>query len=43
MYLEKMDNFFPDPALRTLDRCQYKEPISRPLNSDEKLLKDKIL
>lgn len=41
--MEKLEHHFPAPALRTLDRCSFKEPESVELNDEEKLLKEKIL
>lgn len=26
MYMEKLNHFFPAPAVRKLDRCRYKVP-----------------
>lgn len=26
MYMEKLEHFFPEPAIRELDRCHYKVP-----------------
>lgn len=43
MKLEKMGHYFPQPELRTLDRCRFKESAKTQLTEDEKELKEKIM
>lgn len=42
MKLNKLDHYFPEPTLRSLHQCEYKENDEKSFNVDEKVLIEKI-
>lgn len=42
MYMEKLDHYFPEPAVRKLDRHHYKIPNDADVMDEVKILKKKI-
>lgn len=43
MYMEKLDHYFPEPAIRKLDRCHYKVPDKDEHRTELMALKEKIM
>lgn len=43
MYLEKLENYFPQLTIRELDRCNYKVPKDAGMLDEVKILKERIL
>lgn len=43
MHLEKLEHFFPEPAVRKLDRCRYKVPKDDDFLEELNILIEKIM
>lgn len=43
MYMEKLDHYFPEPAVRKLDRCNYKVSQKDEHSDEVMALKEKIM